>query len=293
MIGWFKKLCSRNHTISDTDCFIQQEDNGDFKSIVEKDTNTNDQTEDSQTTSLEESTNNEQQENECDSHQTNDQTNSEEDETTTKLEESTNNEQKEYKFNFYSDLSINIFSNATNIEKQNVTNFVMSGYRELCKQFPSILKFSLAEVISVAEKYTSSTVACELSDATHIVCYFENPKKQEFRIVFCLENKNDMFPFEDDSYFMFEPDKTQLPSEIYLNYTKDGQHIKESRLESFLPYAWNEFKCGFNQFRPWAWTWLKKVTDDPNAFVFCKYKKDNSYICIFPDCSGEIKYTKV
>lgn len=133
---------------------------------------------------------------------------------------------------------------------------------------------------STKEKITLDQVLtgiCLPAEATHLVVTLFC-KKNLFSIPFSLYNRDELFPCESIDIISSYDEQADFPTEVVLMHIQDDQLITDD-MPDLYEFAWSGFRTGFKSYRQYAWAWLHKLSDDPDAIIRAKYA-DGQCICM-------------
>jgi hypothetical protein len=176
--------------------------------------------------------------------------------------------------NIYFDItSLKAKLNTTHIELRDISQHVKQTYENYCK--------------------TEKSIVCKLStvlngldipeDATHLVLSFLNYHGDKFYIPFSLNHPDDFFPFENPEFIVSGLHEEELPESILLMTKNENQDIITKNVTEYLLYFSRDmFSAGFSMFRPYAWTWLSELSEDPDAILITIRR-----------CEEQIKYASL
>lgn len=118
------------------------------------------------------------------------------------------------------------------------------------------------------------------TDASHMIATFCNFAGDQFSVPFALDHPNDPFPFEDTS-LITDCQLDDLPQTLVLIHQIDGQGpvMEENLTQKMIHFCWKYFQPGFFHHRPYAWTWLSELSEDPEAILQAKYDGDR-FACL-------------
>ena len=118
------------------------------------------------------------------------------------------------------------------------------------------------------------------TDASHMIATFCNFAGDQFSVPFALDHPNDPFPFEDTS-LITDCQLDDLPQTLVLIHQIDGQGpvMEENLTQKMIHFCWKYFQPGFFRHRPYAWTWLSELSEDPEAILQAKYDGDR-FACL-------------
>lgn len=118
------------------------------------------------------------------------------------------------------------------------------------------------------------------NDASHLIVTFCNFAGDQFSVPFALDHPDDPFPFEDTG-LITDCQLDELPQTLVLLHRSDGQGpVREEHLtQKMIHFCWKYFRPGFFHHRPYAWTWLSELSEDPEAVLQAKYDHDR-FACL-------------
>lgn len=141
---------------------------------------------------------------------------------------------------------------------------IVNKYNELSEKD----KITLDDVI---------TGICLPSEATHLVITLIYNHTQ-FSIPFDLNKRDELFPCESVDIIAKYDAQIDSPVEVVLMHIQDGQLVTED-MPDLYEYAWSGFRTGFKTYRQHAWSWLSKLSADPDAIIRAKYP-DGQCVCM-------------
>lgn len=145
-------------------------------------------------------------------------------------------------------------------------NKIVTKYNELRKSKKD--KITLDDVV---------TGICLPSEATHLVITLIYNQTQ-FSIPFNLNKREEFFPCESVNIIAKYDAQIDSPVEVVLMHIQDGQLVTED-MPDLYEYAWSGFRTGFKTYRQSAWSWLSKLSSDPEAIIRAKYP-DGQCVCM-------------
>lgn len=137
----------------------------------------------------------------------------------------------------------------------------------------------------VEHTITSGHVICQLhdvlhniripEDASHLMVTFCNFAGDQFSVPFALDHPEDPFPIAD-TRLITDCQLDELPQTLHLLHRPDrhGPLVEENLTDKMIHFCWKYFHPGFYEHRPYAWTWLSELSDDPDAVLHAKYDHD-------------------
>lgn len=105
------------------------------------------------------------------------------------------------------------------------------------------------------------------SDATHLMVKLINAQGFKLQIPFDLSNEERLFPFESLAHVCpLDPD-ADMAAKIMLLHVVQGVLQAEDLTEKIVSFSWRLFHPGHSDFDPGAWSWLRSLSQDPEAVL--------------------------
>lgn len=112
-------------------------------------------------------------------------------------------------------------------------------------------------------------------DASHLIVTFCNFSGDQFSVPYALSHREDAFPCED-TRLVTDCALDELPRTLIMIHRPhpQGPPVEENLTAKMIHLCWKHFHPGFYRHRPYAWSWLTELSDDPEAVLQAKYEHD-------------------